>query len=227
MALSDFAALIDIEFDGTSPFYTWGWWLVVAGAGVAAVALILSRQGPRTPDQETESMVATLNLEAAQARERAAQLEIRVKELENERELLNIELAWRELPANLATVLEQHGGPPSEVNIIHAAGDPEAHNLAIQLANIFDSAKWCSILSSVAYTDTVLFGLWVPDSAALRETARIRKFLEARIPFSTSILPRMPRFSGTKMPNAAVIFVGSKGRIKNISQKNAEQGQAV
>jgi hypothetical protein len=77
-------AFFDISLKTANKFYTLGWWGSIVGAIVTAVAVIFLMWGTRVRDHDFESQTSNLNLEAAQARERAAKLEERAASLEKE-----------------------------------------------------------------------------------------------------------------------------------------------
>ena len=99
---------------------------------------------------------------------------------------------------------------PAQVNIQYPAGDTEAQYFAIQFGNIFDKAKWQVAMFSATLHGTVAWGLFIPDPV-FDATPTIREaFTAVGIGFSTDALPPAGMGFGSSIPNAPILFVGSK-----------------
>lgn len=171
----------------------------------------IKRLGAATAEANVE--VAKANENAAAAQARAAALEKEAAEARAEQERLKAQFAWRTLPQDLATQLEnalaQH---PGKINIQNVANDPEALYLAIQFANLFGRAHWQVATMSLTMGGTLIFGLWIPDSPA-PDTANVQAaFRAAQIGFSTNALPTsgVSMGMGGTLQGAPTLFVGSK-----------------
>jgi hypothetical protein len=134
MGWTDF---FDVSLDRANDLYTWGWRLSVGGALITMVGVASLWWGTRVRDHDFENQMTSLNSEAASARERAGNLEVRAAGLENEaaqarleQERLKQAMAWRiltqEIGERLITALAT---TPATVNrsvtIVTIANDPE------------------------------------------------------------------------------------------------------
>ena len=139
-------------------------------------------------------------------------LEKETSDAKLETERLKERLAWRVLSQDaIAKLKGALSGQLGRLNIYYPASDTEASYLAIQFANIIHDEKWELGMLSSGNAGSVIFGIIVPDSPS-PSTAILRKALTAAgVGFSTNALPEegMSGFGGI-IPDAAVIFVGSK-----------------
>jgi hypothetical protein len=153
---------------------------------------------------EAKAAIARANADAAAANAEAAKAR-------TEQERLKAQLAWRTLTPELVEALEKSlAQRPGKVNVQHVANDTEALYLAIQFAKIFEKAKWQVTMLSVTVGGAIFFGLFVPDSPSA-DTATVREALRAaNIGFATDALPGNTMGYGSIIPDAPVLFVGSK-----------------
>jgi len=167
---------------------------------------------------EARAEASKANAEVARANEAIAAAHVRASSLENEaaqarleQERLKAQLAWRVLSPEMATKLEGIlSAHPSSINIQHVANDAEALYLAIQFANIFTKAHWQMGMLSVTTAGAVIFGLWIPDSpSAAPENVR-RAFTAVGLSFATGAFPSASFSIGGTLPDAPILFVGSK-----------------
>jgi hypothetical protein len=160
---------------------------------------------------EANERTAKLEGETAAARERAAALENEAAQARAEQERLKGQLAWRvlspEIVAKLEKSLAEH---PASINIQHVANDTEALYLAIQIANIFAKANWQVGMMSATMAGTVVFGIWIPEPSTAGVEAVRKAFRDATIGFATDALPSAGMGFGNSIPDAPILFVGSK-----------------
>jgi cell division protein FtsL len=178
----------------------------------------LTEQQQTATNQRHDDEMARLHLETAQitkeaetARAAIANANAQAAQARLEQERLKAELAWRTLSpqvvAQLEQILSKH---PGKINVQHVANDTEALYLAIQLANIFGKAKWEVQMLSVTMGGALVFGLWSPNAPS-SDTAIVRDALRAvNIGFSTDTLPPQGMAFGGTIPDAPILFVGSK-----------------
>lgn len=145
----------------------------------------------------------------ADERSKVLVLEAQNAKLETER--LKAQLAWRSIPpAEAAQLKDALSKTPSKINIQHVAGDPEALYLAIQIANIFGEAKWEVQMLAVTMAGSLVFGIFIPSNATNDPTPIRSAFELAHIGFSKGPLPPPGMGFGGSIPDAPIIFVGSK-----------------
>ncbi len=193
--------------------YFWANWILVAALliGVAATYAIVVSGNIR--DKVLKQDLATQGMIASQANERAAILEKEAADAKLEQERLKAQLAWRTLSPDAAVGLERSlAVKPGSVNIEYVSGDPEALAFAIQLANIFGKAKWKVAMNGLTYSGVVIFGLWIPDPPTPEKTLIRDAFIAIGGAFNTKTLPLagMTISMGGAIPNAPIVFVGSK-----------------
>jgi hypothetical protein len=187
-------------------------WALIVGA-IAALAIAVTswlvikwqaeiqQEKDRAFDQykiESRKQVATLEKETADAK--------------LEQEKLKSRLAWRILPPEIEGQLHAAlAANIGRVNIEYVANDTETLYFAIQLANIFGRANWQVGFLAATLQGVMLFGIFVPDSEST-STALVRVALtSAHVGFSPDALPNVGATgSGSSIPNAAVLFIGSK-----------------
>jgi hypothetical protein len=143
-------ALVNISLDTANRFYSWGWRGSIIGALITAVAVCFLMWGTRVRDRDTETRLASLNLEAAQSRERAAIIEERL--LQEQRRLADAR--WRlervergalprDIPAPQAQAivegLREIKGLGT-INIVVAPNADEPNLFAERLRTIFQQA---------------------------------------------------------------------------------------
>jgi hypothetical protein len=76
----------NISLETANEFYTWGWRASMFGALITFFGVAFLYWGTRVRDHDFEHNIATLNVEAGGARERAGKLEERAAGLEKEAE---------------------------------------------------------------------------------------------------------------------------------------------
>ncbi|MGE0235885.1 hypothetical protein [Methylocystis sp.] len=152
---------------------------------------------------------------AALADERSKVLALEADKARLETERIKAQLAWRSLPPDigkqLKTALSQHAG---KANIQHVANDPEALYLAIQIANIFGEAKWEIQMLAVTMSGSLPFGIFIPESQSPDLPIIRASFTSAHIPFSQNQLPASGMGFGGSIPDAPIVFVGSKPPVR-------------
>ncbi|HVL35048.1 MAG TPA: hypothetical protein VM489_05180 [Burkholderiales bacterium] len=143
-------SFLQVSVETGDRLYAWGWRAAVAGALIMLIGLVLVLWGTRTRERGFEEQVAKLNVSAAQAAERAA-------ELERDLDLLRRELAMRSQPraprvvsGEQATLLGQVlRGQPVHLRVIVVEGDAEAEEYADELTRALRAAgahvSWSSI----------------------------------------------------------------------------------
>jgi hypothetical protein len=154
---------------------------------------------------------AKANAEIATAKKQTAALENEAAQARLEQERLKAQLAWRTLApdakSNLETALARK---PAQVNIQYPSGDTEAQYLAIQFANTFEKAGWQVAMFSATLHGTVAWGLFIPDPVSDATTEMRDAFAAAGLGFSTEALPPAGMGFGNSIPNAPILFIGSK-----------------
>lgn len=165
----------------------------------------------RKDTAEARAELGKANADIAKANARAAALENDAAQARLEQERLKAQLAWRVLsPEQIVNLEERLAQKPSEVNIQFPASDTEAEYLAIELANVFDKAGWRVGMLSSQMQGTIAFGIFIPDAASDAATPIREAFTAAQIGFSTQALPQTGSGFGSILPNAPLLFIGSK-----------------
>lgn len=127
MTFAGVAAYLGIGLDWANRFYTWGWYFSIGGACVTFLGVISLAFGTSVRDRNFEEKMASLNLEASNAR------------LETER--LKKELGWRELsPEQQEIIRAGLAKGPMQITLGWTSGDPESAMYARHLANSFLAA---------------------------------------------------------------------------------------
>jgi hypothetical protein len=189
----------------------WGVRAMIAGAILGFFALAVSLfssfvlyRVAGAAQSELETKAGTLNL-ALKAQERLT------ADAQLETARLKAEMAWRVLPPELSTRLEESlSEAPGSVNIQFVAADPESQAFAIQLAKIFERAKWKVAMNALSFSGAVIFGIWIPDPPNQDALSIRRIFADLQIGYSTANLPPAGMGLGSTIPGAAILFVGSK-----------------
>jgi hypothetical protein len=183
--------------------FRWATGIAAIAGGIAVTAAFVSTivgyQITGRVQQESDKKISEANA--------------RTEEAKLEQERLKAQMAWRILSPDAASELERLLIVKSgSVTIEYATGDPEAQTFAIQLANIFGKAKWKVAINTVTYSGTVIFGLWIPDPPTSEKTLVRDAFTAIGVIFNTAVVPRAGRTMtiGGTIPNAPVVFVGSK-----------------
>jgi hypothetical protein len=193
------------------------WWdaAMLMSLGVAAfVAFIVAGATAGSVvanKRENAAAKEELDRYKSEAGERTAALENAAAQARLETEKLRAQLAWRTVSPHTVKALEAELSlHPGAVNVEYVSGDPEANNLAIQIANIFGAAKWQVGMLGVTFNSTAVFGLWVPDPPS-KDTPAIRTaFSKYQLGFASNALPTGGMSFGGTVDGGAVVFVGSK-----------------
>jgi hypothetical protein len=134
------AGLLDVSLEVANRLYTWGWVFSVVGAAVTLVGIAMLSIGTRVRDHDSEMQVASLNLEAGNARERAAKLEQDAARLRFELDREIQKRAPRFLTEEQKeTMLAELRGKILEVAVV-VQNDVEAEAFALQFFIIFQDA---------------------------------------------------------------------------------------
>jgi hypothetical protein len=201
----------DVSLDTANLVYVVSWIGLIIGAILTAVATLAAFWSSAVRDKHSDTQIQTARTEAAKANERAATLENEAAQARLEQEKLKAQLAWRVLPPAAVTAIEQRlSQAPSAINVEHVANDPEALYLAIQIANIFERAKWQIAMNAVTMAGTVVFGIWIPNSQSPTTAVIQGAFTAAGVGFSTGNLPPAGMGFGGNIPGAPKLFIGSK-----------------
>ena len=200
------------------------WWntavlVSLALAAMAAVAVLvatravimLQNQEAKDNSDALERYKLEVTAKVAESNERAANLEKEAADARLEQEKLKAQLAWQTMSRQAAETLTRRlSTKPGSVNVQYVANDPEAHAFAIQIANVFDSAGWTVALMGQTYAGAVFCGLWVPGPQT-DETKLIREAItESGDSFSIDELPPAAMGVGDSIPDAPILFVGTK-----------------
>jgi hypothetical protein len=122
-------------------------------------------------------------------------------------------VAWRSISVETADKLRKAlSMNPGRVNLRFTDGDPEALFLAIQLSKILSDSGW-QVAAGSEKSNSVVFGIILPDP--LNEEMRLLReaFTKAQIPFSTEALPDTGThvaFNVASIPGAPTLMVGSR-----------------
>jgi len=121
----------------------WGFWLMITGAGIGAVALLVTLASSIILYGVTSAQQGQLRAEANAHGLHTLELEKEVTASKIEYERLKKQVAWRELNketrSDLLAKLSTH---PSSVTIIFIANDVEATAYCAQFVAVFRQAKW-------------------------------------------------------------------------------------
>ena len=144
---------------------------------------------------------------------RAAELEREAATARLETEKLKEVIAWRVLSAETASELEKTlAANPGSVNLRYTDSDPEALYLAIQISQILRKAHWQVASGAIKLSDTIVFGITLPDASSVDAQKLREAFSAAKISYSTVPLPRvaMLGFSMSTIAGAPTLMIGSK-----------------
>ena len=163
-------ALVDISLETANKLYAWGWRGSLLGAVVTLVSVALLMWGTRVRDHDSERQLAALNLEAANARERAAKLEERAAGLENEAqqarlalEKLRGQISGRRLTeAQARTITDNLSGLPLKLTLSAIASDPESMQFAGDIRQAMAAAGFdVQVQSSMIFSSAPVVGLTI------------------------------------------------------------------
>jgi hypothetical protein len=154
---------------------------------------------------------ANANRDAALAVERAAILEKQAEVARIEHEKLKAQLAWRTLNEDSAQKMESElASDRGSVTIAYTGGDPEALYFGIQIASIFNKAKWQANLEPRTYPDTIYFGIFIPGPDVAQIRVARTAFKAAGLKYSITQVPK-PMISFNVHSNEDVlIMIGSR-----------------
>jgi len=165
------------------------------------------------------AQVADANREGIEAGKTAGDALVRAAELEREAANARLEtekirkaVAWRVIPQEEILKLEQVlATKPGSVNLRYTDGDPEALFLAVQISQILLKAKWRIAPGALKPSNTLVFGISLPDANGVDALALREAFSSAKIPFSITALPSGGMgFSISTIAGAPTLMVGSK-----------------
>jgi hypothetical protein len=149
--------------------------------------------------------------EAAQATERARQLEKDAASARLETEQLKATVSWRTIKSPEAEALRSIlSEKPGTVNLRYTDGDPEALFLAIQIEQILHASHWQVAPGAIKPANAIVFGIHLPDADTAAAATLRRAFSEAHVPFSPSPVPDGPQFSVANIDGAPMLMVGSR-----------------
>jgi hypothetical protein len=203
-----------------SGFYFWVSIVCLIGLGVAEVVSHryegrkdqLAAIEEAAKDKRHDEDMARVQHDTAQANERAAQLEKDAANARLETERLKQTVAWRTIPPQVATTLENAlAAKPGSVNLRYTDGDPESLYLAIQFSQIFTKAKW-QVAPGSLKLNAIVFGIFLPDIAGDGQSLRAA-FSAANIAFTTEPLPASGSsvsFNVATITGAPMLLIGSK-----------------
>jgi hypothetical protein len=146
----------------------------------------IARQQAEVARKEAEGF----QLQIAQANAQTAKLEKEAAAAKLDAEKLKQAVAWRIIPPNVAAVLEKAlSAKPGALNLRYTDGDPEALFRAIQFSQILTKAKWRIAPGAVKFSNSIQFGLALPDSSGIDAATLRAAFSAARLEYSTAPLP--------------------------------------
>jgi len=204
----------------------WGGFVLTAvGAALAVVSSFVSYQVSDVIQAEADKRIAAAeqsslaanteaakaNEAAAHAQERAALLEKQAADARLETEKLKQAVAWRSISADQVTTLRRAlSATTGAVNLRYMDGDPEALAFAVQLSHVLAAAGWQVASGAWKPSNTILFGLFIPDSTGNGQ--RLRQALtSANLAFSSEPLPDSGTwFNVTTITGAPILMVGSR-----------------
>jgi len=191
---------------------------------VAFICIVLLTWRKRLPEPDYESQTAALVSEAAAARERAGNLELRTAALEKEvQELKAVNLAVQpkaqprrlsaENSAKLASALT--GLQPMPLAVVSRSYDAEGADFADDLAAAFTNAKWQAdrqkdwLMSNKGLALATLEGTTIPPSLAI---ALIEALRSVNLQATVTIVPESERESISVhfQPKILYLLVGAK-----------------
>jgi len=169
--------------------------------------------GTRVRDHDFEIQMSSLNIAAAESKERAAKLEKEAQEAHLETERLKQTMAWRAIDQITAQkIITTLSKAPHKALIAYTANDPEASFLAVQLSRIFELAHWTTFVQSRTYPGSMIFGITILPSENSATKLVQETLSEAKIPFLANDIPRQ-FFSitedGSEQADVTII-IGSK-----------------
>ena len=204
----------------------WGVRAMLMGTSLGFLALVVSLfssfvlwRVAGVAQSELETKTASLGVQietqrrlTAEASARAAALEKEAATVRLEQEKLKASLAWRTLPPNSATLLEQAlRRQPGAVNLRWNDGDPEALYLAIQLAHILAKAGWRVAPGSVKPNNTLIFDIVIDPTGNPAQASGLTAAMQAAgVPFETGTVRIGSGFNISTINGAPVLMVGSR-----------------
>jgi hypothetical protein len=221
----------DLSLETADKFYSWGWRLSIAGAGITALGVLLLMWGTRIKDQDFEEQVAILHSRAATSEERAAGLEKEAAELRlsprgagSDHQENHSQVGTRLVTAEQRSCLLGRLGEFKTPVTLRFEPDQEAAEYAASIRDVFAKAgvpvTFASALKST-FTGTRLAMTIPPGSgdtlpAAVQMATILQRcgvFLEPPIPWQ-----RFPRSAGevhaaaspSTRPDEVLLFIGAK-----------------
>lgn len=207
----------------TSAFDRWNEKIIIAMVvtAIATVALVvfqyLAIKAAKRAAEVQGLLVEAKDRQLALAlKEKDEHIAIAQKEADEARmqaEKIKAAIAWREISPDKALILEQTlVTTPGTVLIQYTDGDPEALNLALQIARIFMDSKWQTSTIAARFHNKLVFGLCIPDDSSESSQRLKAAFNSAGISFSSDKLPPalLIGFGGPTQEPVTTIMVGSK-----------------
>jgi hypothetical protein len=145
--------------------------------------------------------------------DRTARLEKEVASLSVEVNRLKAAIAWRAITPDGAAALEKTlAARAGSVNLRWTDGDPEAMYLAMQLAAIFNKARWQMAPSAFKMGNGLLIGLHIPKTETADWNNLASGLEAARISFSPAEPPAnsIVALNPAVIDGAPTLYVGSK-----------------
>jgi hypothetical protein len=183
---------------------------VAALVGVATYATIrLTKDESAESKREFEAYRLDSNLRAAGLEKEAADARLQTEQIKQV-------VSWRILQPDIAERFKKAlGASPGRVNLRFTDGDAESLFFAIQLSKILEAANW-QVAGGSEKTNSIMFGINLPDPATDDMVKLRAAFSAANIPFST----QEPLNTGTSLafnvatiPGAPILRVGSKAPV--------------
>lgn len=192
----------------------------------ASVVILQRREAAETKAEfeeyklSVEGKVADAKREGLEAGKIAGNAVIRVAESEKEAAAARLQteqikqvVAWRVVPPeNTIKLREALRKTPGKINLRYTSGDPESLFLAIQISRIFADASW-QVAPGSETTNSITFGINLPDPSSAEMTALRLAFSEAGIPFSTAPIPDTSSsvgFNVSIISGAPILVIGSR-----------------
>jgi hypothetical protein len=192
--------------------------LLIAALAIGVIATAVVVWMGNAKEQYLSRDLADTNARAEEARATSSEANARAAELEAaaanarlETERIRKAVAWRAIPVEIAAELERAlSAKPGSVNLRYMDGDPEALFLAEQYSRILRKANWAVAPGALKPTNTVVFGIRLPDDSGFDARTLRDAFTEAKVAFSTDSLPQGIGFSVMTIEGAPTLMIGSK-----------------
>jgi hypothetical protein len=203
--------------------------------GVAAVAVFittasvvaLQRQETAQAERDlkeyklsVEGKVADAKMEGLEVGKIAGDALVRASEMEKEAASAKLQteqikqvVAWRVIaPESILKLVKSLRAVPGRVNLRYTSGDPESLFLAIQISKALTASGW-QIAPGSDNSNSLTFGINLPDPASGEMIALREAVLDAGISFSTQPLPSTGSsigFNISTFAGAPTLMIGSR-----------------